>query len=348
MEETAIGSRKVEGAPPAEVISPSGELRYGLYRGAFTETGLSRVASSSLSGRLRRLMTLKRWHYACVATDDVLAGFAFVHLGYAANAFAFAVDLRDGRRIADQSFLGIPGATVRLSDRPTQGMYATYRGPGASMRLERRHDSPSFEVNLETGGLSIDAVLDADGGPDPMSLVYRVGGGPSCTQKFNLLPVAGVLRVGSRTWNLGGGFGGLDYSEGYFARETAWRWGFGLGRAKDGTPVGFNVAEGLAAPTETVTENVLWVGDELVQLGAPRFTFDAKNPAGPWQLRTEDGALDLRFSSAGMHAEEKNLAVVRSHFVQVGGVFSGTVRALGRDIAIERLPGVTEDQRVAW
>ena len=40
--------------------------------------------------------------------------------------------------------------------------------------------------------------------------------------------------------------------------------------------------------------------------------------------------------------------LLRSHFVQPLGFFSGRLRFRGRDLTFDELPGVTEDQDMLW
>jgi hypothetical protein len=58
--------------------------------------------------------------------------------------------------------------------------------------------------------------------------------------------------------------------------------------------------------------------------------------------------VDLVFSPGGMHAERKNLGIIRSRFVQPIGAYSGTVRLGDGSIELEAMPGVVEDQDVLW
>jgi hypothetical protein len=203
-------------------------------------------------------------------------------------------------------------------------------------------------VELAARRLQLEATLDAGPAPSPIAAILpATNGDVNCTQKANLLPATGTLRADGRQWNLAGALGGTDFTRGILPRKTAWRWAFALGRTEDGTPVGFNLTDGLSEASRN--EHALWIGRELVPMTPPRFTFDANNPMGPWQVRTADGAIDLRFTAKGLHREERNLLLVRSHFVQVAGLFHGTVRdPSGRTHTIAHLPGVTEDQRVLW
>ena len=80
-----------------------------------------------------------------------------------------------------------------------------------------------------------------------------------------------------------------------------------------------------------------------------RFSFDPGHPLSEWRVTTRvDGAVDLRFSPGGLHAEEKNFGLIASRFVQPAGVYKGTIRAGGRALELDRVLGVTEDQEVTW
>ena len=76
--------------------------------------------------------------------------------------------------------------------------------------------------------------------------------------------------------------------------------------------------------------------------------FDRDNPLAEWRISTADGAVDLRFTPGGMHSETKNLGVIASRFVQPAGVYRGTMRVGGRELVLERVLGVSEDQDVLW
>ncbi len=334
-------------APP-DVLDAAGSPRYGAYQGSFDRVDLSKRASFGLLGKARQIARLKTWHYAIVATPEVLAAFAIVDAGYASNAFAYVVDLVGSKKLADLSFLGLPQVSADVRDRPGEGARATFLAPGAALRISRAQGTQAYQLEISTRHVQLEAMLDTAAAPPSLAaIVSTVGGDVDCTQKSNVLPATGMLRVDDRTWSLAHGFGGLDFTRGLLPRKTAWRWAFGLGRTEEGTPVGLNVTDGLSDMAKN--ENALWIGGELVPVGPPRFTFDAKNPEGPWQVRTSDGAVDLHFAPGGLHREERNLFLVKSHFVQVAGSFTGTVKdASGRAHAVEGLPGVTEDQRVTW
>ena len=133
---------------------------------------------------------------------------------------------------------------------------------------------------------------------------------------------------------------GLDYTHGYLARETAWRWAFANGRV-NGRPVAFNFSEGFV---QGEGESAVWTDGEPRPAGKISFTFDGTAPASPWHIRSEDGRVDLVFHPEGYRAQTIDLMVISSRYVQPFGTFSGRLH----DVEVHSLPGVAEDHTARW
>ena len=94
--------------------------------------------------------------------------------------------------------------------------------------------------------------------------------------------------------------------------------------------------------------NALWIDGKLHKVGAARIQFDDGNPLSPWTVSTDDGCIDLTLTPEGIRAEDKNLLVAVSRYVQPVGVFRGTVRPPGGSAMQVTICGVTEDHRARW
>jgi len=339
---------------PDSTVDSSGGARFGTYRGVLRKVVLPP------EGGLTRLRRHKRWIYTFVATPEVIALYAIVDLGYASNAFVLVADRASKSILFDRGFTGLPRPLAYVGDCPGTdaragaGLDAKFHLPGADLRVGASSAEPAYRQRVQTEGLLWLGELAAKG-PPALTVIAPVAdgarsGGVNVTQKWAALEARGILDVGARSFNLNGGVGGIDYTNGYLARRTAWRWAFACGHvANSGAPVkiGINLVEGFnEAPG--VSENALFIGNELVPLGRARFSWSKDDPLAPWRCTTEDGAIDLTFQPIGAHREERDLWIVRSRFVQPVGHFSGTVRALGRSYHVENLAGVTEDQDVVW
>jgi hypothetical protein len=339
---------------PDAFVDPGGFPRFGTYRGALRDVDLRALKGPYALPLPLRWLKHKRWQYAQVCTPEVVALFTIADLTYTANAFVTVVDLKERRAVFDRGFLGGPGfATV--GDRPGQGLAARFRLPGVRMSCTRGEE-PCYRVEIEARGQPLGGArlawrgeFQADGAPPPLTVIAPVPHGVvNVTQKWCNLPATGALEVGSRRYALEGGLAGLDYTQGYLARRTAWRWAMANGRLPDGTPLGFNLVEGFNEGESTANENALWVGSRLLPLGRAKFEFNKRDVLDEWRVSTSDGALELTFQPIFAHREERDYRVVSSHFAQPIGVFRGKVRLPDRSVEIADLGGVTEDQDVRW
>jgi hypothetical protein len=331
---------RIATAPPRAVLDPATRAPlFGAYAG-----GLPRVDLAPAAGPLVRLRREKRWMYVTMASDEVLAAVAIVRLGYAANAFAFVVDRRSGRVVADETAIAPPfAASVEHSG--DLGIEATFRG-GMTWLAITRSLSGGYVLDVCMRGLRMNAWLDGAAAPPALGVVASLGDGlVTTTEKRAPLAAHGQIVANGQGYSLEGGLGGYDFSQGLLPRHTAWRWAFSLGRATDGRPVAVNLTEGFVGARECV----VWVDGAIVKLPAVRFDLDRERPMAPWHVRSEDGRVELGFVPQGLHREERDLGIARSRFLQAAGDFRGRIVLPGGDaIAIDRMPGVTEDQDVLW
>jgi hypothetical protein len=328
--------------PPDAVVEPAA-LRAGSYRG-----GLPPVDTRPLrGGPLYRVAHQKSWVYTAVAAGDLLIAAVVVRLGYASNAFAFVFDRAAGRMLADRTSLGPPFSAM-VGRTGGEGCSALYRMPGFHISFTRAVGAQDYRLFVDLPDLRVTARLSDTGTPPPIGAVASLPGGRSlfnATEKRVLLPTTVEVHTGGRRYAPEGGLGGLDFSFGWLARQTAWRWAFALGRTRAGERVALNLVQGFVGPAECA----VWVEDEIYPVSEAVVDFDQERPLAPWKVRTRDGEVDLAFDPGAMHEEKRNLVVVASSFIQPAGSFSGTIRVPGRaPLELDRVPGVVEDQVVTW
>jgi hypothetical protein len=340
-------------APPSSVLDPRSHAAIaGSFRGGLppaVDLGSLDVGGLPLVGApLFRVAHEKRWIYAAIAAGDLFIGAAIIKLGYASSAFVFAFDRASGRMLEDVSFLGAPGF-AQVNGAPREGASARFASPlqKGSLSWQRAAGASAFSLAVRAGSMVIDARFDTSDAPPPIGVVAGLGRPDlvNATEKGALLAVTGEATIAGRSFTLDGGLGGYDYTHGYLARHTAWKWAYLLGRAESGERVGLNLVQGFVGEPECA----LWIDGALHPLAEGRFLFDARNPLAPWRVRTADESVDLRFEPGGIHQEHKNLGVITSRFIQPVGCFSGTIRIPGRDpLVLTRALGVVEDQDVLW
>lgn len=348
--------RKLPPAPPS-IEDAGGAPRFGTYQGGLDVVDLSRLRGSYQPNRVDRLRMHKKWLYGFIATREVATLFAVVDVGYSSNAFALALDFATGRVLADAGVIGPPRPLVKVNDHPGAGLDVAFTRPDARWKMWRTFGDERFHGHVRLGfpvpfkkpKLELTWDLLAAGGPPPLTVIAPVEGGVvNLTQKWAGLLAFGALEVDGRRYVLDGGVGGLDYTHGYLARQTAWRWAFTCGLLDDGTPIGINLVEGFNESRDDVNENALWLGNELIPLGRARFTWNRDDVLQPWSVRTDDGVLDLRFKPLAAHTELRDLVLVKSAFKQPVGLWEGELKLGGTTRVIKDAPGVAEDQSVLW
>jgi hypothetical protein len=130
----------------------------------------------------------------------------------------------------------------------------------------------------------------------------------------------------------------VDDSAGYHARQTAWRWCAGVGRAEDGRTLAWNLVAGINDPPRD-SERTVWIAGQPTEVGpAARFADDLSAVA------TDDG-VDLRFASEAVRERDENLLVIRSSYRQPFGAFAGS---LPGGVALAEGYGVMEQHTAVW
>jgi hypothetical protein len=298
------------------------KIEEGLFKGS--------VADATFPPRslLTKRLVEKKWVYALVTTPEVMAAFAIVDAGYLASGFCAVFDRGSRRLLVDQNQV-LPSICVDVSDKPGS---ARLIGPGIDARI----NPETFKATW--GAAAVDLRFDLTRAPPPMTAVAPIGepGKFNLTQKTVLVPVEGEIRAGNARFSLTGGHAGLDYTHGLLARQTAWRWAFGMGGR-----VAFNFSEGFL---QGQGENVAWVDGEPHATGPVRFEFSGTEPLSAWRIRSEDGRVDLVFRPEGYRAQTVDLMVILSKYVQPFGMFSGKVHG----VDVKDVAGVTEDHVARW
>jgi hypothetical protein len=129
----------------------------------------------------------------------------------------------------------------------------------------------------------------------------------------------------------------IDDTAGYHARVTEWRWAAGVGVDGAGTPLAFNLVEGVNDPPRG-SERAVWVA------GEPRESVPVSFAADLSRIVCEDGS-ELRFAPDAQRSRRENLLLVRSEYRAPFGTFSGT---LPGGIELAHGLGVVEHHRARW
>ena len=124
----------------------------------------------------------------------------------------------------------------------------------------------------------------------------------------------------------------IDDTAAYYPRHTTWHWSAGVGVARDGEQVAWNLVSGVNDPPDH-SERTVWIGGRPTE--PPPCSFDDR-------LSAVD---ELRFTAESVRERRDNLLLVRSSYRQPFGTFSGE---LPGGITLAEGYGVMEAHDVRW
>jgi hypothetical protein len=253
---------------------------------------------------LRGGRPLKRWRYVAAFSEQLMLCAATARVGPGRTSW-WAVWDRERGALAERTRFG--RGRVRF---------------GAGGRLDVRD-----------GDVAIELVVHEGAGVESLN---RHGAQYVWTRKQAGRPARGRVTVGGRTIALDG-LAVVDDTAGYHARETRWWWSAGVGRAADGTPVGWNLVSGVN-DGPTASERSVWRGDDAREVGPVVFAQDLSGLAF-----AEGGALE--FTGEAVRERRDSVVVFASEYRQPFGAFAGSLPGIGR---LSDGVGVMEHHAARW
>jgi len=253
---------------------------------------------------LRGRRPLKRWRYAGIYGPDFMLCVGSARVAMLPLNF-WAVIEPDGR-IRERTTLSAGGIRV-----------------GAE-----RISVSARDVRVE---LELSPIADSD----PVEVVSPAGAQYIWTRKC-LMHARGVLDAGGVRREIDQeAF--IDDSAGYHERHTAWKWSAGVGVARGGERVAWNLVSGVHDAPDG-SERTVWVDGRPTEAAPVRFG------AGLDWIESKDGSR-LEFAEWGARTDNTNLLLFRSRYRQPFGTFTGMLPG-GVELAVGY--GVMEDHDVFW
>ena len=128
----------------------------------------------------------------------------------------------------------------------------------------------------------------------------------------------------------------MDDSAGYHRRYTSWKWSAGVGAARDGRKVAWNLVTGINDPPVD-SERAIWVAGQPTEPGPVDFQ-------GLESILFEDESR-LNFSAETKRTHHEGIPLLaRSDYEAPFGTFSGSLNGLPLDSAL----GVMEAHDAVW
>jgi hypothetical protein len=246
----------------------------------------------------QRSRPLKAWRYIGVFGPELMLCAAVVRVGPARQTF-WAVWDRDA---------GV------LHERTTVGRGRVRLDPG--------------RLRITDGPVDVDLTLEET---DGIETVCPSAGSYAWTRKQGGIAARGNVVVAGRAVSLEAR-AVIDDTAAYYARHTQWCWSAGVGHAADGTPLAWNLVEGVNDPPAG-SERTVWLSGEAREVGPQRFATDLSSVGA------------LRFSAEAVRARNENRLLIRSSYRQPFGTFTGE---LPGGIVLADGYGVMEEHDAHW
>ncbi|MCK5162496.1 MAG: DUF2804 domain-containing protein [Desulfobacula sp.] len=335
-------------SPDANCVTPHGE-----WSGDFNypdTKGLLNLKNQFFS--LERFKE-KRWCYMGIIHPDIIFGCAVVHLGYISSAFAFGFD-RQRQKMMNHSLVFPPLGQVRYDRNPENGICSYKSLRGRLILTHNKNPNPStIKACFYLPGRSLKAdieVIEPESHISPMHFLMPMGGSrPAFTSKTAGLKARGKITINKKTFDLSSKntFAVFDWTNGFYPRQTFWNWACGAGFADDGTQIGFNFSSGVYE--NGLLENTVWINGIPLKQGEIIFTYDTKKPENPWQIKSKDDLINLRFNPEGIRRANDNLGIIKSKFLQPCGSFEGSIKTCDNYcIHLSSVGGVVEEHFAKW
>ena len=188
-------------------------------------------------------------------------------------------------------------------------------------------------------------------GSQSLALAHPLGRAqPAYTHKEAGLPAQVDLWLGDEII-AGPALASLDWTVGWMARDTRWKWASTAWLTRDGRRAGLNLsAEVYEDVTGAGRENALWLDGQVWPLSGVRFELPARPDEERWRIFSPgDDTVELRFQPQGARREALHLGLIVSSFVQPYGRFSGYVHPPGGPrLELDGAVGVVEDHHSRW
>jgi uncharacterized protein (DUF3820 family) len=306
---------------------------FGRYEGLIIDTDISSWQTGFFDRRLKR----KVWIYTGIYNEEIALGFAIADTGYLGKSFIYLY------HFPTKTFIEEAAEFPFYFDKhfmPSLSGGWFFRSGKKIWQVNRNGND--LECHFE--GKKIHADFTLMNFRNGMSAVAPAGVRPfNFTYKNACIGVQAYLKFNNKEIELNGNYGVLDFTLGFPPRDTRWNWASATGKTNDGKIVGLN----LVAHFNDGLENVLMFNGKLIPLGKATFNYNHPADKETWNIKTDDGIIDMNFMPSGARKDNINVGILKHQFIQPFGKFEGNILLDGNKIPFTAY-GVVEEHHSIW
>jgi hypothetical protein len=309
-------------------------------------------------------MRVKRWQYFGITTPTHFFSFTLSNVGYLAPVFAYMLDFRTCKYCEET--INVPfGKGVVLPRNSTEGD-CHYKKGDMHMHFYINNDNMR-QLDVEWpkfGAASLKASISLELAPGHESVVNVFPFKNKrffYTRKVNCMQAQGSVEYGWDIDEVSGeikphvysidpqcSLGNLDWGDGVWPYRSFWIWASFSQYLSDGRTLGLNLGGGIGNDPG-VTDNAFILNGRVNKLGKVDFKYDTSDFKKPWQMKSDDGRLELEFVPFFERLARTNAVVLASEVHQMFGRYSGKLVMDDEEkIEIDGLIGWAEEHHAKW
>ena len=296
----------------------------------------------------------KRWDYWLVTGDDVYVSVTYADVDYLGTASVWIYEPSSGVETEIAKLVPL-GRGFHLPDLPCTGTMV-YDGGGLRLAIEESDDATRLSATGSAGSvpIEVDIVVEKPAGHESLNVVIPWSDRRfQFTSKQNTRPARGTVRVGDRSYDLGGAgpaYGTLDLGRGVWPYSVRWNWAAASGTSRDGRTVGLQLGGKWTVGTG-YTENGLCIDGRLTKIDSElEWSYDWENPLRTWRVRDVVGGLiEAELTPTKDRHTRTNVGIVSMEVHQCFGTWAGRIMtADGDEVEFEGMLGFAEEARNRW
>lgn len=319
-------------ATPEKMVEQDGTINFGTFRTPFRDANILDAplysSSSNVPGFWKKFR-LKEWQHYGIVTPNYYFGMVIFDAKFMGVSFFYAYDRIENKRF--EHSVQLPGAGSKVAGQVYDDT-CEFRKKGYRLYFENRLNDGYHKIIIDIDGKKNRPavkgeirVLEDLNTIEPLVQVSPVTATrPFYTHKV-AAPAEGEIMLGDKKvviypeWDVAL----LDEQKTYYPYVSFWKWSTAAGYNEYGELLAFNLCQNMITDDEDHNENCMWVDGKIYCLKAARFKFDKDNVLQPWEVKTQDGCMDLLFTPSGQRAEKISIGLIGSDFHQPFGMYNG-------------------------
>ncbi len=275
----------------------------------------------------------KEWDFYQLSNGKMMVQISFANISIGGYVSAALVDLKEGKKIAEQMQLYLGGKNKYvLPPKGDEPNHVEFKIGAAEFEFDTKLNSRTlyfkmndvechFQMDIFDKHENITTVLPFENKPTRFFM----------TTKQNSMPCAGTFKHGDKVYEFSKDdtFCVLDWGRVNTPYKLVWYWGNGSTYITDAEGkkhvFGFEITWGIGNESNA-TETCLFYDGKASKFGAVDVEVFPKPDKymEPWHFVSEDGRFDMTMQPFFDHHADTNVGIIRMNSHQVHGLWSGT------------------------